>query len=51
MIFYKERFKKHKKKQKDAGGVTSIAKMIGREWRALQQHERETYKKIAADMR
>ena len=51
LIFYKERFKKHKKKQKDVGGVTGIAKMIGREWRALQQHEREKYKKIAADMR
>ena len=51
LIFYKERFKKHKKKQKDVGGVTGIDKTIGREWRALQQHEREKYKKIAADMR
>ena len=51
LIFYKERFKKHKKKQKDVGGVTGIAKIIGREWRALQQHEREKYKKLAADMR
>ena len=50
LIFYKERFKKHKKKQKDVG-VTGIAKIIGKEWRTLDEHIREKYIKLAADMR
>ena len=51
LVFYQERFRTHKKKQKDVGGVTGVARLIGKEWRALSEHEREQYKKQAADMR
>ena len=51
VIFYKDNFDRHRAKMNEIGGVTGVAKLIGKQWQALSQKERDQYTKTAQKLR